>query len=159
METIKFDNTIKYMVVGPSGSVVTSGEVKNAAGQRTRDMISRYLTYPPSSSPGTNFQLSNIYFRLDGQTMLGTFGGWISGDDSGTLVSTRYNSATYVTSVAFAGTYTATADITCKAVVMTDKTWSSIFDVGTGARYYSTSLNIGVGSASKIIINWGITVA
>ena len=122
-------------------------------------MICRYLTHPPLSSPGSDFQMRFIYFRLDGQTMLGTSGGWTLGDSSGTVISTRYNDATYVSAVSFAGTYTATADITCKAVGMSDAYAAGVSEFGSAVRYYSTSLNIGVGSASKIIISWGITVA
>jgi hypothetical protein len=159
METIKFENTIHYMVVGPSGEITSQGSTKNAAGQRTRDVICRFLTYPPLSSPGTVMQMRYIYFRLDGQTMLGTSGGWTAGDSAGTVISTRYYNSTYVSAVSFAGTYTATADITCKAVGMTDLPAGGVSEFGSAVRYYSTSLNIGVGSASKIIINWGISVA
>jgi hypothetical protein len=157
MDVIRFDNLIHYMVVGPGCEIISQGQFCNAVGYKTKDRVLRALTQNYQTTTGTEVQVNRMYFRNDGGTTLGSFLLWCP-EDSATVISTRYSNSTYVTSVMFSGTYTATANITCKAVALTEKTQSSSDDVGSFAQFYSTNLNVSLGSASKLIIDWMVSI-
>lgn len=157
MDWIRFKDAINVMVVEEDKPVWT-GVFPNAVGERTRDLICKMLTTPLGSDPGTLGQINYIYVRLDGSSILGSAAQWRVCDTGGTTISTRYNDSTYVNSVNFISTYTATANITCKCAALTDSPMAGATPVGTAARFYSTSLAVSVGSAGKIIVSWDISV-
>lgn len=153
---IQFNNFINYMVVSPSGDVLNEGVLKNAVGGRVKDQIMRGLTTPSGGNAGTILPVGYISYRCDGSTVLGSFEQWFAA----TAFSTRYNSSTYVTSVGYSATYTATTTTTVKSVILQENVgWSSAVDVGSLCLFYSTSLNLTAGSASRIIINWTVGVS
>lgn len=155
LDVIKFDNDIHYMVVTPTGILGQEGWVKNAVGYRLKDQISKMLTTPSGDSPGTLGQINLAYYRLDGTQSLGTAGVYVASDSS-TVYSTRYNSGTYINSVMFSATYTATANVTCKVVALNNIAMSGASDVGSFCAFYSTNINMGVGSGGKIILQWTV---
>lgn len=157
MDWIKFDDQITVRVV-EENKPEWVGTFANAVGQRTRDLVCKMLTTPFESDPGTLGQINYIYLRLDGSTILGSAAQWRVCDTGGTTISTRYNDSTYVTQVNFISTYTATANITCKCGALTDSIMSGATPVGTAARFYSTSMNVSVGSAGKIIVSWDVSI-
>lgn len=153
---IFFKNSVTYLSVGPEGEIISHGNLYNVTGQKTRDQIMKMLTTPASSSPGTLGQIDRAYFRLDGLTTLGSFQQYDPG--AATAFSTRYNSGTYISSVMFNATYTATANVSCKGVALTLGARSSSDDVGSFSNFWSTNFNMACGSAGKLIIQWTITV-
>jgi phage baseplate assembly protein gpV len=155
-DTLKFVNNVHYMSVSPEGAIISSGNLYNVTGQFMRDQIMRMLTTPASSSPGTLGQVDRAYFRVDGNTTLGSFQQYDPG--GATAYSTRYSSATYVSSVMFNATYTATANVTCKAVALTLGAQGASNDVGSFSKFWSTNFNMACGSAGKLIIQWTISV-
>lgn len=156
LEDIKFVNDIHYMSVGPTGEIISQGDLRNVTGQWMRDVIMKMLTTPASSNPGTLGQVDRMYFRLDGNASLGSFQTYDPGN--GTAYSTRYNSATYISSVMFNATYTATANVSCKSVVMTLGARSSGDDIGSFAKFWSTNFNMACGSGGKLIVQWTVSV-
>lgn len=157
MDVIRFENLVQYKVVGPGSEIISQGQFYNAVGNKTKDRILRALTTQYQTSTGTEVQVNRMYFRNDGGTNLGSFAQWCA-EDSATVVSTRFNSGTYVTSVMFSGTYTATANITCKTICMTEKAQGASDDVGSFSQFYSTNLSVSLGSASKLIIDWTVSI-
>jgi hypothetical protein len=156
-EKLYFQNDVAYMSVNPEGEIISRGGLRNVTGYNTRDSIMRGMTTPPSVSVGTLLQSDRMYFRLDGNTTIGSFAQYVAAD-SATALSTRYNSATYVTSVMFNATYTATANVTCKNVVLTLGARSAGDDVGSFSDFWSTNFNMGCGSGGKLIIQWTISM-
>lgn len=157
MDVIHFKNLVHYKVVGPGCEIISQGEFFNAVGYKTRDRVLRALTQNYQTSCGTEVQANRMYFRNDGLTTLGSFAQWCI-EDSATVISTRFSAATLISAVMFSGTYTATANITCKTVALTEKSMSSSDDVGSFAQFYSTNLNVSLGSASKLIIDWTVSI-
>lgn len=154
-DAMNFDNDVYYMVVGPSGTIENNGTFKNACGLRSKDMVMRAFSSGSyhSSLEGCKY----LYFRCDNNTLLGVGSSYVL-EDSSTIFSTRFGNATYCTAVGFNGTKTATAQITIKTVAITDTTVSGGMDMGSYSRYYSTNLNVTLGSASKLILNWTISL-
>ena len=155
-DKIYFQNEIAYMVVGPHGDIQDKGILKNAVGWRMKDQIMRGITGVDGASPGTLVSIQRMAFRADGSTILGSLEQYVLS----TAYSTRYNNATYVTSVNFNGTFSATANTTIRAVVLGDSIiplapTSAL--VGTYMMFYSTSFNLSVGSAGAIVISWTIS--
>jgi hypothetical protein len=155
-DKIFFDNTIAYMVVGPSGEISQQGEVKNQTAARLKDKILLALTLPNADN-GSLVGINEIAFRTDGSAILGTFLTWTSS----TAFSTRYNNATYLNSVNFNSTYTATANVNIKTISCLDHSgilFAVTDDVASFCHLYSTNLNMSVGSAGKIIIQWTVSM-
>lgn len=154
-DQIRFNNSISYMIVSPLGEVEMEGLTQNQTGALVKDRILSALTTAAGASPGTITAVNYMGFRTDGSAILGSVNQWYV---SGTAISTRYNSATYLNSVNFNGTYTATANTTVKTVALL---WANSFangsDMGSFAHFYSTNLNMSVGSAGKIIIQWTVS--
>ncbi len=154
-EQIKFNNDIHYMVVSPLGDVTSEGMTKNQTGALVKDKILVALTTNSGVAPGTVTAVNYMGFRCDGSAILGSANQWFV---TGTAISTRYNSATYLNTVNFNGTYTATANTTVKTVALL---WANSFtsgsDMGSFSHYYSTNLNMSVGSGGKIIIQWTVS--
>lgn len=155
-DNLEFVNNVAYMSVGPQGEIISRGELHNVTGYRTRDQVLKALTTPPSTSPGTLVQIGMMYFRVDGLTTLGSFAQWDSGN--ATAFSTRLSSGTYITSVQFNATYTATANVSCKAVALVESSQSGPNDVGSFARFWSTTFNMACGSAGKLIVQWTVSM-
>ena len=152
---LRFVNNVAYMSVNPEGEIISRGELMNVTGYNTKDAILRAMTTPAGVSPGTLNQSDRMYFRLDGNTTLGSFAQYCVADSS-TAYSTRYNSGTYITSVQFNATYTATANITAKNVVLTLGARNSTDDCGSFSDFWSTAFNMACGSAGKLIVQWTI---
>ena len=157
-DSFNFNNDIHYMVVSPEGALEWSAMVKNAVGMRSRDIVSRSLTTPALSNSGTLGQINYCYFRLDGSSILGTGQTWVAGDTSGTVISTRFGAATYVGSVMFSATYTATAQVTCKAVALMDSQPITSTDMGSMVRFWSTNISMVVSNGGRIIVQWTVNV-
>jgi hypothetical protein len=155
-DIIRFNNDIHYLVVSPDGSIAEEGKSHNQTGYFVKDAICRAFTTPSGVSPGTVTQICNMLFRADGSAILGSFNQWVM---TGSAYSTRYNSATAVTSVGFNGTFQATANVTVKTVALGWRDFSGFESdlVGGSVHFYSTNLNMSVGSAGKIIIQWTVT--
>lgn len=157
-DRLRFDNEIRLMVVNPNGAVDGEQVYHNAVGWRTRDMVARMLTTAALSNPGTLGQVNYCYYRLDGSSILGTGLTWVAADTSGTAISTRYNTATYIGSVMFSATYTATAQVTCKALALTDSAPASGSDMGSVVRFWSTNISVVVSTGGKIIVQWTVSL-
>jgi hypothetical protein len=154
-DSIYFVNEIAYIVTNPVGDIVQSGATKNAAGARLKNQIMRALTVQEGVSAGTLSGIQDVGFRADGSTILGSTAQYVFS----TAFSTRYNNSTYVTSVNFNSTFSATANVTVKTVILFDEMVElnpASSDVGSFMSFYSTSLNLSVGSAGKIIVSWTI---
>jgi hypothetical protein len=158
MDALKFNNTIDYMVVGGGGEIISHGQLHNASGYRMREQVLKALTQNYQVTVGTEFQVNRLYFRNDSLTTLGSFAQWCI-EDSSTAYSTRYTTGSNVTSVNFTGTYTATANMTCRGIALVEKSYNASDDIGSFAKFYSTNLAVSVGNTSKIIINWTLSVA
>jgi hypothetical protein len=154
-DKLAFRNDIHYMVVSPYGEVTDIGYIHNEVAPRVKDSILRALTTPSGDDPGTLTSVRYLEFRPDGLAILGSKAQWTSGS----ALSTRYENATYVESINFNGTYTATANTTIKTVGLRDKHDDIISSskMGSFLMFYSTSLNMSVGSGGKVIVQWTIT--
>lgn len=153
-EFIRFDNTINYQVFSPLGEVVDSGFFKNAVGPREKDYILRSITVPHATYFGNIGGINVMEFRCDGSSILGSFEQWYM---SGTSYSTRFNAATFINSVQFNATYVATANTTVKAIAMHENAGygptTLVIDV---AYFYSTLMNVTVGSGGAITVQWTV---
>lgn len=158
LDVLKFDNDVHLMAVNPSGAIDGEYVFKNAVGMRTRDAVARVLTTPILTNPGTLGQINYCYFRLDGSSILGTGQTWVAGDSSGTAISTRFGAATYIGSVMYSATYTATAQTTCKALCLTDSIPASGSDMGSVVRFWSTNISVVISNGGKIIVQWTVSL-
>lgn len=157
MDAIVFNNTISYMVVRADGSIGEQGSMKNRQAPRVRDAIARALTTPGLTGVGTILQVTHLGFRPDGTAVLGSWNEWVTG---GSAYSTRYSNSTYVTSVMFNGTFTATANVTVKTVALYNNTPTPVttMEVASFCHFYSTSFNVTLGSGGQLIVQWTVNV-
>lgn len=153
-DIIRFNNQINYKVVGPQGEIISQGFLPNAQTDRNKWSILATLK-------GTNsyFNITALMLRLDGSAILGSRQQWEYADSSGTAISTMWlNGTGAVPTLMFTATYTATANVSCKAVALVDGySMNSSDTLLSYGRFYSTNLNLAVGSSGKIIVNWTIT--
>jgi len=157
MEQIIFKNDIHYLCVSPEGEIISQGDLTNVTGYRTRDMVLRCLSAPVAANSGTLIPVEYMYFRTDGKAALGSFTEWNNGN--GTVLSTRLvSSGSYLTGVRFDATYTATANVSVKAAILTNTTQSAADDIGSFAQFWSTNFNMACGNGGKLIIQWTVSI-
>ena len=155
---IYFQNDVHYMSVSPEGAIISQGDLRNVTGYFMRNNIMMMLTTPYGVSPGTVGCISNMAFRLDGNTILGSYAQYVSADN-GTAYSTRYNSATWCNNVMFNATYTATANVTAKTIALIlGSTWGGLVDMGLVVGFWSTLFNMSCGSGGKMIVQWNVSM-
>lgn len=155
METITFKNEIAYMVVSPIGTIESQGTLSNAVGALSKDQILKAVTTPYLTAVGTLIQLNYLGFRTDGSTVMGSFAQWYT---AGSAFSTRYNNSSQLTSVGYNGTYIATANVTVRAIALLPAALSGLVNAATTCGFYSTNINMAVGSAGAIIVQWTVSM-